>query len=65
MSNPLFNQMNNNPMAGFMRELEQFKNNFRGNPRDKVQELLNSGQMTQQQFNELAQQTNEIMKLFK
>ena len=65
MSNPLFNQMNNNPMAGFMQEFERFRQNFSGDPRAKVQELLNSGQLSQQQFNELAQQTNQLMRFFK
>lgn len=34
-------------------QFNQFKANFQGDPRQKVQELMNSGRMTQQQFNQL------------
>lgn len=65
MSNPLFNQMNNDPMRGFAREFEQFRQSFRGDPRAKVQEMMNSGQLSQEQFNQIAQQTNQLMRFFK
>ena len=34
-------------------QFEQFRKNFQGNPQQKVQELLNSGKMSQEQFNQL------------
>ena len=48
-----------------VRQFQHFKNNFRGDPRQEVQRLLNSGQMTQEQFNQLhglAQQFMQILK---
>ena len=56
MGNPFFNQNSptpqmNNPfgnMANMMSQFQQFKSNFQGDPRQKVQELLNSGRMTQE-----------------
>ena len=64
MANPFFNQFGGNPIpqnqgpfGNFVNMLEsykQFKSNFRGDPKAKVQELMNSGQMTQQQFNQLS-----------
>ena len=65
MSNPLFNQMNNDPMRGFMQEFERFRQSFRGDPRAKVQEMMNNGQLSQEQFNQIAQQTNQLMRFFK
>ena len=60
MSNPFFNAMGGGylprPMGNMMGMLQQFKEfrqTFQGDPKAKVQELLNSGQMTQAQFNEL------------
>jgi len=35
-------------------------NNFRGDPRQKVQELLQNGQMTQEQFNQLSQMADQL-----
>ena len=34
-------------------EFMRFKNSFRGDPQQKVQELINSGQISQQKLNEL------------
>lgn len=45
--NPLGNIMN------LINQFNQFKNNFQGDPRAQVQQLLNSGQMSQQQLNQL------------
>ena len=42
----------NNPMQMF-NEFMRFKNSFRGDPQQKVQELINSGQISQQKLNEL------------
>lgn len=41
-----------NPMNR-MQEFFQFVQNFQGNPQQQVQNMLNSGQMTQDQFNQL------------
>ncbi len=59
MANDLFRQfgqgMQQNDM-GFGRMMQAFQNfraSFQGDPQQKVQELLNSGQMSQQQYNQL------------
>lgn len=49
MPGPFGNMMN------MMQQFNQFRSAFQGNPQQKVQELLNSGQMTQEQFNQLSQ----------
>lgn len=63
MSNPLFQMFGNqrpqqngpfnNPLQ-MMQKFNEFKSNFYGDPKQKVQEMLNSGQMTQEQFNQLS-----------
>ncbi len=37
-------------MFNLMNQFNQFKQSFRGDPRQQVQDLLNSGQMTQDQL---------------
>ena len=70
MANSVFNMLGNNSslplgnMQTFMQKFNQFKSAFSGNPQQRVQELLNSGQMTQAQFNQLAQQATQIQKMF-
>lgn len=56
-----------NPMQ-MIAQFHQFRNQFQGDPRQQVQELLNSGQMTQQQYNQLqsmAAQFQQMLNQFK
>jgi len=36
-----------------LSQFEQFRQNFQGDPKQQVQNLLNSGKMSQSQFNQL------------
>lgn len=48
-----------------MTELEQFRKQLNGmDPQQKVMELIQSGKMSQQQFEQLKQQATSIMKMF-
>lgn len=40
-------------IPNLLSSFNQFKSTFEGDPRQKVQELLNSGRMSPQQFEEL------------
>lgn len=64
MANPLYNPINNqqNPFAQIIRQAKDFRKQFTGNPRDEVQRLLNSGQMSQQQFNQFSQIAQQIVQ---
>ena len=70
MPNPLFNDLGGNkpPANGnitrFINEFNKFKNSFRGDPQAEVQKLLNSGQMTQDQYNQLSQMAKHIKSMF-
>ena len=73
MSNPLFNAMQgmsgNLPgqMGQFQRMAQEFKRfeaGFNGDPQQEVQRLLNSGKMTQQQFNQLYGIARQFQSLF-
>lgn len=41
-----------------------FAKNFKGNPREKIMELLSNGQMSNQQFEQLKQQANQFASMF-
>lgn len=68
MANPLFQQTGGGQMGGqmgqMMRAFQQFKANFKGDPQQEVQRLLNSGQMTQQQYNQLQQMAMNMQRMF-
>lgn len=56
-----------NPFANIAQTMQQFntfRQNFQGNPQEQVQQMLNSGQMSQDQLNQimpLAQQMYQMI----
>lgn len=62
MANPLYDAMGKryNPMSDIIAQARQFKKQFTGNPRQEVERLLQSGAMSQQQFNEFSQIARQI-----
>lgn len=65
MSNKLYEQLgNNNQYNGFINQFNRFRQNFSGNPQQQVQNLLNSGKVTQAQYDAAVQKANAIRKLF-
>lgn len=62
MSNSLYNLFNR-PNNDMLSQFNQFRNMFTGDPKQRVQELLNSGQMTQEQFNQLSHKANQLRHL--
>lgn len=65
MSNPLYGQFGGqqtNPMAQLVADARRLKQTMTTNPKEEVQKLLNSGAMSQQKFNELAQIAQQVVK---
>jgi hypothetical protein len=65
MANPLFNTFgNNNQFGNLIQQAQAFKRQFTNiNPRAEVERLLNSGQMSQQQFNEYSQIAQQVAQM--
>ena len=64
MPNPLFNALNGqqtNPMAQLVQDARRLRQTFTGNPKQAVQQLLSSGQMSQDQFNQFAQIAQQVI----
>lgn len=55
--NPLQNVTN------VMQQFQQFASTFQGNPQQQVENLLNSGKMPQNTFQQCAQWANFFMKM--
>ena len=65
MPNPLFSQFGgqqspNNEFPNFMADFQRLQQTVK-NQRQEVERLLQSGAMSQQTFNSLAQQANQIL----
>ncbi len=62
---PLYNMMNqNNPYNNFMKQFNEFKKTINGNPQEQIQQLLNSGKISQSQYNAAVQKANMIKNMF-
>ena len=62
MSNPLFGQFGGqqtSPVQQLMAQAQELSKTIK-NPRQEVERLLQSGQMSQNEFNRLAQQANQM-----
>lgn len=63
MSNPLFQQMGGGMMNGLLQRFQQFQQTFRGDPRQTVQQMLNSGKITQGQYNQAVQMAQQLQRM--
>lgn len=63
MANPLYQSMQNNNNNLF-QQFNQFKQNFKGDARQQVQQMLNSGRISQAQYNKAVQMANQFQRLF-
>ena len=70
MSNPLFNTLGggmaqgNGPMQ-MIQQFMQFKQNFKGDPKEEVQKMLQSGRISQQQLNQVQQMAGRFQHMLK
>lgn len=53
----------NNAM-NLLQQFIQFKNNFSGNAEQQVQQMLNSGKITQDQYNQAVKQAQQFQQMF-
>lgn len=63
--NPLYNEMRTNTIPdNFMSKFQQFRQNFKGNPQEQVQQLLNSGRVSQAQYDRAVQMAQQFQRMF-
>ena len=66
MSNSIFNVLGpqridkGNDLTQMLTQFNEFKSMFKGDPKQQVQSLLRSGQMSQEQFKQLAEQADQL-----
>lgn len=63
MSNPLYQQFQQNNPPNILQQFQQFRQAFRGDPKQEVQRLLQSGRMTQEQYNQLQGPAQMLYKM--
>ena len=65
--NNLFNSLGNNmmPNNNLIQRFQQFKQTFTGNPQQQVQQLLNSGKVSQAQYDQAVKMAQQFQQLLK
>ena len=65
MANSIFNQLNGGVPQGsdLLTRFQQFKNSFNGNPQQMIQQMLNSGRISQAQYNAAVQKAQMLGKM--
>lgn len=66
MSNPVFDAMgsmvSSSPM-NMLQAFSEFKRTFQGDPKKQVEELLRTGKMSKQQFEQFSNMANQFSQL--
>ena len=72
MNNPFMAALGGGQMPGPMgnfaqmvQQFNQFKANFKGDPKAEVEKLMQSGKLTQQQLNQLQQMAKQFQSLMR
>ncbi len=47
----------------FLQRFEQFRRTFAGDPRQQIQQMLNSGKITQAQYDSAVQMAQQLQKM--
>lgn len=62
--NPLYQMLTSRmPQDNFLSRFQQFKNTFAGDPKQKVEELLRSGRVSQEQYDAAVRMANQFKNM--
>ncbi len=73
MPNPLFQRFGGvqpnaspqqNNLSNLFTQFNNFRQTFRGNPKQQVEQLLATGQMSKQQYEQLSQMAQQFQQMF-
>ena len=64
--NLLFQQLQANSQPNnIINAVRQLQQTFQGNPQQEVEQLLRSGKVSQEQYNNAVQKANQLMQFFR
>ena len=65
MANSLFNAMSGQrpPQQNILQQFMQFRRSFSGDPRQQVQNLLNSGKVSQEQYDRAVRMAQQLQRM--
>ena len=60
---PLYDMMKNNGLPPIVRQFMDFQQNFNGDARQQVQDLLNSGKISQADYDRAVQMAQQLQRM--
>lgn len=65
MSNPLYQQMQQQQQqsGSLFQQFQNFRRNFKGDPQQQIRQMMQSGQVNQQQYDRAVQMANQFRHL--
>ena len=64
MNNPLYNELGGlNQNSDFLARFNRFRSTFKGNPQEQVQQLMNSGRISQQQYDNAVRMAQQFQRM--
>lgn len=63
MINPLYQSMMGNNAGNITQAIERLKKQYPGNPNDYIQQLLNTGRISQGEYNAAVQKARQIQQM--
>ena len=62
--NPLYQQMQPQQNTNLLQKFQQFRQQFQGDPQQMIQQMMNSGRINQNQYNQAVQMAQQFQKMF-
>ena len=63
MSNPLFGMMGQNTQHPLIQMFQRFQQSFKGDANQQIQQMMNSGKVSQQQYNQAVQMAQQFQRM--
>ena len=61
--NQLLGMMQNAMPNNLLQRFQQFQQMFKGDPRQQIQQMMNSGKINQQQYNQAVQMAQQFQRM--
>ena len=61
--NPLYDMMKNNGLPPIVQQFMQFKQNYNGDARAQIQQMLSSGQISQADYDRAVQMAQQLQQM--
>ena len=63
MNSSLFSAMNPMPQKNIIQQFNEFRNNFKGDAQQQIQQMLNGGKISQAQYNAAVQKAQMLQRM--